>query len=399
MNSPTSSYDSSSPEPDETASVMDTPETASSPPPSSASTDPASGPPVRARRSAAAGWALLLSLAAILASGYAMWQIHEWRKQNDALREDLIKRQNDVEERQKNTETNVQQGLNGIQSRLTAVETRLDSSQGQADALKLLYQQFSQSQEDRIIAEVQEAVAIAGQQLRYAGNVETALVALRGAQTRLEQSGHKQFAEVQQALASDIGNLGQQGTLNIPETAKRLEHLLEKVDKLPLAHTGDPEPEAQTHTPGNTAEESEGAAMRVLRGIGRGIWAEIRTLVQIERLDDKSKLALLAPEQSGLLRENLKIRLLTARLAMLARDEHTYVTDLEQARHWIESFFDPHNPDRQIVLDELKALEAIRVGVKSYELSNSEAAVRNFLASRAHQTPQAIPPLPAQPQP
>ena len=383
MNSPTSSYDSGSPESGETTSVMDAPETAPSP----------------ARRNAAAGWALLFSLAAILASGYAVWQIHEWRKQNDGVRDNLVTRVDAAEKRLNATETLAKTGADGIQGRLIAVEAKLDSSQGQADALKLLYQQFSQSQEDRIIAEVQEAVAIAGQQLRYAGNVETAMVALRGAQSRLEQSGHKQFAEVQRALESDIGNLGQQGTLNIPETAKRLEHLLEKVDKLPLAHSGDLHAQAQTVVAVDTAAEEGGGAMHILRGIGRGIWAEVRSLVQIERLDDKTKLALLAPEQSGFLRENLKIRLLTARLAMLARDEHTYATDLEQTRRWIESLFDPYNPDRQVVLNELKALEAIQVGVKSYEVSNSEAAVRNFLASRAHQTPQAIPPLPAQPQP
>jgi uroporphyrin-3 C-methyltransferase len=109
---------------------------------------------------------------------------------------------------------------------------------------------------------------------------------------------------------------------------------------------------------------------------------------------------LLSPRESAFLRENLKIRLLTARLALLARDGGTFAADLAQARNWIERFFNAHDPGVQVVAEELRALEALPVRVEHQELALSFNALK-LIQARAGEVLESsspsAPPAPQQP--
>jgi len=326
----------------------------------------------------AAGWALLLALVSLGVAGFSLWQSYGWRIQNKDLHENVARR---LEESDKSIiESRVlakqeNENLNTILGKVGALEGQVSKSEGHAKALEALYEQFSRSQEDRIVAEVRQAVEFADQQLRYAGNIETALIALRGAQTRLEQNDHGQFATLRQALGADIEKLNQQGTLDMPGTALRLEQVLEKIDKLPLIYSS----EVSAGSPSARSGEKEGEGMtHFISGLARDIWTDLRSLVKFERLGEGAEPVLLAPEQNAFLRENVKIRLLTARLAMLARDGKTYVADLERARGLIGRIFDMGNEEVDGVIKELDALKTVQVGVIRHELIDSAAAVRRF---------------------
>jgi len=333
---------------------------------------------------------MLLALMSLGIAGFALWQAYEWRTQYVSLREDVARRLQQSDQAAGESRAHAQQereSLNTILGKIGALESQLGKSEGHAAALEALYQQFSRSQEDRIIAEVQQAVAVAGQQLQYAGNVEMALIALRAAHARLEQNDHGQFTALRHALRTDIEKLSQQGMLDMPGTALRLEDVLEKIDSLPLAYYGEV---PANKSFGRPVRGGEGTA-DFIRGLAGDIWAELRSLVKFERLDTETEPVLLAPEQSAFLRENVKIRLLTARLAMLARDGSTYAADLRQARNWIERFFDMRNESVKGVVEELRVLEAMPVGVIRYELIESAAAVRRFQARGAELAPLPLP--------
>ncbi|MDR1062785.1 MAG: uroporphyrinogen-III C-methyltransferase [Azoarcus sp.] len=331
-----------------------------------------------APRSAAAGWALLLALLSLGVAVYTLWQSREWHAADTSLHKEFGGKLANNEASVTETHDLAQQ-VATLKNRLGAVDTKIDRSEGQAVALENLYQQFSRSQEERIVAEVRQAVTIASQQLQYAGNVETALIALRGAQTRLEQNDHGQFAPLRRTLAADIEKLGQQGHLDIPDTALRLEQLLAKVDVLPLAYMG----EIPAAPPSSeSADAGKADIVNFAMTLLGDIWNELRSLVKIERIDTDADPVLLAPVQGAFLRENLKIRLLTARLALLARDGHTYAADLAQARNWVERFFDLHDPDVKKAVNDLRTLETMPVGVKRYELIESLAALRSLEAPR-----------------
>ncbi|MDR0633524.1 MAG: uroporphyrinogen-III C-methyltransferase [Azoarcus sp.] len=353
------------------------------PPPAVADSKPPpeNPPPLPARppagRSAAAGWALLLALLSCGVAAYSLWLGREWNARNveahRTLAAKLEKSDAIIAESRE-----LPRQLPEIQSRLDEIAGKVEKSEGHALALENFYQQFSRSQEDSLIVEVRQAVTIANQQLQYAGNVETALVALRGALARLEQNDYGQFAPLRRALAADIEKLGRQGALDIPDTALRLEQLLAKVDTLPLLYSGEV-PATPADAPAAAPPEEKDAGFADFAGwFAREIWRELRSLVKFERLGTEAEPVLLAPEQSAFLRENLKIRLLTARLALLARDGHTYEADLSQARNWIERFFDMRDQEVKLAVDNLRALEAMPVRVQRYELIESITALRGL---------------------
>jgi len=403
MNSPTSSYDDNVSEseatteqaPFESLPPKDEPTVIA---PASTSHDApsalASVPARRAGRGGAVGWALLLALASLGVAGFALWQAYEWRTQSVNLREEVAKRLQESDQAVGEARARAQQeheSVNTILGKIGALEAQLSKSEGHAIALEALYQQFSRTQEDRIVAEIQQAVEFAGQQLRYAGNIEMALIVLREAQARLERSDHGQFMALRQALKADIEKLSRQDTFDMPRTAERLEHLLEKIDALPLAFHDEVSADKPSAKPVEKAQE-EGFT-HFIRSLAEDVWEELRSLVKFERLDTGNEPVLLALEQSAFLRENVKIRLLTARLAMLARDGHTYASDLERARGWLERFFDTSNKDVNAVIEELRALEIVPVGVIRNELIESAAAVGRI---RTHgvEPPLALPPRP-----
>jgi uroporphyrin-3 C-methyltransferase len=62
-----------------------------------------------------------------------------------------------------------------------------------------MYQELSSTRDERVLAEVEQAVVIAMQQLQFAGNVEAALLRLQGADARLARSAQPQFLPVRSA--------------------------------------------------------------------------------------------------------------------------------------------------------------------------------------------------------
>jgi uroporphyrin-3 C-methyltransferase len=105
------------------------------------------------------------------------------------------------------------------------------------------------------------------------------------------------------------------------------------------------------------------------------VWREIRQLVRIERMDRPDP-GLLGPSHVVLLRENLKLRLLDARLALLQRDERVFREDIKQARAWVDRYFDPASSVTQSALDTLDSLSDAKLSIALPVLTESLAAVK-----------------------
>jgi hypothetical protein len=110
----------------------------------------------------------------------------------------------------------------------------------------------------------------------------------------------------------------------------RLEALIQNVDRL--------KPESEAEPPAQAVAAPKPGPADTLARLSREIWEEFKGLVRIRRLDHPD-LPLLTPSQTYFLRENLKLRLLAARLALLQRDEAGFRADLGAARGWTERYF------------------------------------------------------------
>lgn len=88
---------------------------------------------------------------------------------------------------------------------------------------------------------------------------------------------------------------------------------------------------------------------------------------------------LLAPEQAYFVRENLRLRLLDARIALMQHNGEVFLSDLNNAEATVKQYFDNQSPATQAWLKELAELKSLDMRMVSNEsLKASLAAVRNY---------------------
>jgi uncharacterized protein HemX len=153
----------------------------------------------------------------------------------------------------------------------------------------------------------------------------------------------------------------------------KIDQLIAQTDTLPLLIAETPVVVRATRVRAN----EDGAWTRA----ARDFWDEMRGLVRIRELDIPEP-ALLSPAQSYFLRENLKLRLLAARVSLLARDEATFREDLRAAQGWITKYFDAKARPTTAALATLKQVAETPVQIGVPDINASLAAVRTARAAR-----------------
>jgi len=265
-----------------------------------------------------------------------------------------------------------QEALKEVQGRIAQLEGKLAESQSQQLALEALYQELSRSRDEWALAEIEQILTIASQQLQLAGNVQAALTALQAADARLARSDRPQFIPLRRALARDIERLRGTPSVDIVGTALRLDQAIASVEVLPLVSDGrlaGPRPES--------LQEDAG----FWRRLGAEVWGELRTLVRV-RTVERPDVALLAPEQAYFLRNNLRLRLLNARLALLERNEPLFRSDVQAATDWVTRYFDVRSREGTAALATLKQLSGSGIRIEVPTIAESLTAVRSFKISR-----------------
>ncbi len=257
--------------------------------------------------------------------------------------------------------------IDGLQGKLGAADARLAEFQAQSDALQALYQDLARSRDESGVLEAEQAIALAGQQLQLAGNVPAAIVALRSAEARLARVDRPQLLPLRKALAADLERLSALPVVDLVAINARLEQVLLTIDKLPLAM--DVRPQESREKP------AEAAQLPWWKRTGGEIWQELKGLVRIQRFD-REEAVLLAPGQSFFLRENLKLRLLNARLALLSRDQVAFRGELKAALEMLGRLFDGRDKGVQAAQATLRQLLATEIVIALPTLNETQAAMR-----------------------
>ena len=91
---------------------------------------------------------------------------------------------------------------------------------------------------------------------------------------------------------------------------------------------------------------------------------------------------LLTPTQAYFLRENLKLRLLSARVALAARDDASFRDDLRASQAWIARYYDSRAKPVAAALATLKQVAETPVAIAVPDINTSLAAVRTARAAR-----------------
>ncbi len=263
----------------------------------------------------------------------------------------------------------VREQFEALQSRLGVLEGRLTEFQGQGAALQGLYQEIAHNREDATLLEVEQAITLASQQLQLAGNVPVAVLALQTADLRLTRLDAARYLPLRKALAKDLAQLNGLVIADLPGISLRLEQAVLAADKLPLVGYGRPVVKAENAEP-VTAQPWWQRALHAAR-------QEFGDLVRIQRFD-RVEPVLLAPGQEFFLRENLKLRLLNARLALLARDAATFRSELGVAQAWLARHFDADDKVVQATQASLRQMAGSELNATLPDLGGSLSAVRSL---------------------
>jgi len=323
----------------------------------------------------------------IVAAGVVGWL--QLRQETSTLREDAARRLTASEAataQLRERESALAGDLREAQAKLALLETRLAESQSQQAALEALYREMAPSRDDLALNEVEQILLIANQQLSLAGNVGAALAALQLADGKLARIDRPPLNPLRRAIARDVDRLRALPFVDVTAITVKLDQAIAQIDGLPLAKDERlPPPAADTPQPHVPAWR------RALSDIAQ----ELRSLVRLE-ISDRPPAPLVSPEQAYFVRENLRLRLLSARNAILGRQEATYKSDVRAAQAWIRKYFDTRTKPVQGTLDLLAQMLATPLPDDLPDLNASLDAVRTLKATQERRV--APPPVtPARP--
>lgn len=321
-------------------------------------------------------WVLLILLALIL----AQWV--DSRKQISAMQQELAHRLADNDQAAKETRFLAKQTQDTaltVQAKVTLLEERLAEIQSQSVALQSMYQEMASSRDQRLLAEVEQAIVLAMQQLQFAGNVETALISLENADARLAKELQPQFISLRRLLARDIARLKATPGADLTGLSLKIESVVNMVDALPLAFEQRPKNTPAVSTP--VTAPASFIDRSYWQALVADIWHDLYQLLRIERIEPHDPV-LLSPSQSFFLRENLKLRMLNARLALLQRDGKTFRDEIIQTQVFLTRYFDVRAPSVVTARKTLNILAATDVGLNLPSLGETLAAVRDLKLSR-----------------
>ena len=332
-----------------------------------------------------------LSLA-VIALGVLL-AIQTWSSHNriNTLRQEMAR------SLQKGNETNAQtaslardvaEQSKALQLKVGVLESRQLENQTQQMALEQLYSDLSKSRDEWALSEVEQVLSTASQQLQLAGNVQGALIALQNADRSLARSDKPQFIAVRRAIAADMEKLKATPAVDLAGVAVRLDSVIAQVDTLPLLSDEKPllpaaplrsqraQPSAKQATPAAPLGIGE-RMLATWRNWSEEMWDDVRQLIRVRSVNTPEAL-MLSPDQNYFVRENLKLRLLNARLALLSRDETTFAGDLTAAQDTLNKYFDTRARTTQQAQAALRQVQANNLAIEMPTLADSLNAVRNY---------------------
>lgn len=331
-------------------------------------------------------------LAALLAASW--WSSHNALS---SVREEVARRLlsgDSINNETKIVVKTAQENLKELQAKVNVLEGKQAEAQSQQLALEQLYQELSKTRDDWALAEIEQVLSTASQQMQLAGNVPGALIALQNADARLSRSDKPQFITLRRAIGKDIERLKSLPSVDLTGIALRLDSAIAQIDGMPLLADEKPvltpvQPRsvarnAHKSAAGKSVSVRESASADWLpalqdkwQSLSSEMWTELRQLIRVRSVESPDAL-LLSPTQAYYARENVKLRLLNARLALLSRNESAFRSDMIAAQDAIAKYFDARAKQTQTVQVLLKQVQGSNLSIEMPTLAESLNAVRNY---------------------
>ncbi|MFG6440375.1 uroporphyrinogen-III C-methyltransferase [Roseateles sp. LKC17W] len=307
-------------------------------------------------------WLLALLGAAVLVCVALAWQS---LSRQQSLEQELVRRQEASQAQATEARLAAKQSAELVRdtaAKVSLLEARLAEVALQRGQLEELIQSMSRSRDENVVGDIEAAIRVALQQTQITGSAEPLVATLKQADERLLRYKQPRLEGVRRAVARDLDRVKAVATVDVSTLTIKLDEVVRMADELPLLTGGDVVSSPREERRADAAAKERERALRLQReqaaaaAEGRlslwwwqatqqlsswtGLaWGEAKTLLRVTRIDHPEA-ALIAPDQSFFLRENLKLRLLNARLALLSRQFDTTQSDLRDSQEMLNRYFD-----------------------------------------------------------
>jgi len=273
----------------------------------------------------AAGTALVFATIALIGTSYMGYLINSKRGLTDA----------------KGRLFQVEKDTAGLEELTTAMNEELatvrETQTALIESLKSLHGEIGKGRRSWLLAETENLLVIAQHRFATARDARLAQEALRAADRQLVQLADPEYVPVRKQVEAELAALAAYEKLNPSGLALRLGQLAGRLDQLPL------QPLARPAAPADPN-----------RGFADEMWNDLKELVRVRTTTDIPRPFLL-PEQKYFLRENLRLMLLGAQVALLQGDRVTAEQNARTAQQWLQTYYLADDAGVKAALAELEA--------------------------------------------
>jgi uroporphyrin-3 C-methyltransferase len=295
-----------------------------------------------------------------------------------------------------------QDAVRETSTRQNVMEAKLSEVALQRTQLEELMQSLSRSRDENLVVDIDSAVRLAQQQASLTGSAEPLLAALRAADQRIARAAQPRLTPLQRAIAKDIDRIKAATLADTPGLLIKLDELARLVDELPVinavaqasnnsavkvALAAKPSAKSASAASRSASSASDSVANPLsawpqwLQLVAGAVRDEARGLVRVSKIDNPQGV-LLSPEQSFFIRENLKLKILNARLGLLARQGEASHADLGQAATSLANYFDTSNHMTQQAQALVAQLQSQMKAVDLPRIDDTLAALATAAAGR-----------------
>ena len=263
----------------------------------------------------------------------------------------------------------------------------LDEVKSQRTAIDQLYAELTRGRDDAALLEIERLLTLAAQELQVTGDVSTALGALQAADARLARFERPQLHPLRRAIAADLARLRAVPVVDVTGVALKVDQLVEAIDTLPMLADAGPRlatkaAPAPDSVPKKSGRKDPASAAAATAAVPAGLWPRLRRwladefgdLVQVHTVAVPEAM-LLSVDQQYFVRQQLKLRLLNAREALLAHNDRLFRADINEALSVLARFFDNHQATVAAALAQLKQLAVAMPAVNVPTVTESLAAL------------------------
>lgn len=365
--------------------------TAEKPAPAEPTAAPAS--PAPAQTDAPATWpgkvALVISLAALGASGWLYWQSLQSKQEESAT---LTRLNSQVAAVADSTKSQLADAKALISTQVNAVNQNMTLLQNQSakeqQSIAELQERLTQSiqqvmakqsntRKDWLLAETEYLLRLANQRILMENTSVGALALLKSADTILKETDDVSIYAVRKALASDIAALEAVPTFDLEGSYLKLAAMAEQVNNLrlvPLTDKNKLPSLIEQITPESVSESwTQG-----LKTSWANAMAKLEKLIVIQHRDEQIE-PLLSPEQTYYLQQNLHLMLEQAQLALLRKEQATFDRSLDKASKWVSTYFEAEDPTTQALLRGIDDVKTLKISPQLPDISGSLNALKSYL--------------------